>query len=158
MDLSIHLHELQQNSDVGEATQVLLHELKKRFKKITDPGDSDHEPLFLVATALDPRYKLLLNPVQRDSAKKELLMTLKQEARGKNRNSSASEGELTSPPLILRPVNVRSLQKSAFIIFTVFWRQSGKKDLRKQQVPHQEKLKLSDTSIRLNLLKTNLIP
>jgi len=37
MDLSIHLHELQQNPDVGEATQVLLHELKKGFKKITDP-------------------------------------------------------------------------------------------------------------------------
>ena len=101
MDLSIHLHELQQNPDVGEATQVLLHELKKRSKKITDPGDSDHEPLFLVATALDPRYKLLLNPVQRDSAKKELLMTLKQEARGKNGNSSASEGELTSSPLYI---------------------------------------------------------
>jgi len=63
-------------------TQVLLHELKKQYKNITDPGDSDHEPLFLVATALEPRYKLL-NPIQQDSAKKELLKTLKQEARGK---------------------------------------------------------------------------
>jgi len=59
MDLSIHLHELQQNPDVVEATQVLLHELKKQFKNITDQGDSDREPLFLVAIALGPRYKLL---------------------------------------------------------------------------------------------------
>ena len=135
MDLSIHLHELQQNADVGEATQVLLHELKKRFKKITDPGDSDHEPLFLVATALEPRYKLLLNPVQQDSSKKELLKTLKQEARGKNGNSSASEGESTSSPLYVETSEYEEPPKNAFIIFTVFWRQSGKKDLRKHKSP-----------------------
>ena len=140
MDLSIHLHELQQNADVGEATQVLLHELKKRFKKITDPGDSDHEPLFLVATALDPRYKLL-NSVQQDSAEKELLKTLKQEARGKNGNSSASEGESMSPPLYTETIECEEPPKKSFHHLHSILQANWKEGLKKHKSPTRKKLK-----------------
>ncbi len=44
-------------------------ELKKRFKKYTDPANENHTPQFLMATALDPRYRLLLNPTQISCAK-----------------------------------------------------------------------------------------
>jgi len=73
MDLTLHLEEFKSNPGVSEAAELLLTEPKRRFRKYTDPGNLEHEPLFLVATALDPRYKLLLNAVQLGSANKELL-------------------------------------------------------------------------------------
>ena len=59
--------------DISEAASVLLMNLKHRFRKFTDPSDTCHSPLYLAATCLDPRYKLLLNPTQLISAKKEIL-------------------------------------------------------------------------------------
>ena len=50
--------------------QVLLTELQRRFKKYTAPGVIGHHALMLAATFLDVRYRLLLNSVQCDSAKK----------------------------------------------------------------------------------------
>ena len=59
--------------EVSPVSRVLLSELKRRFRKYTDPGDVCHEPLFLMATALDPRYRLILNPTQVDRAKTAIL-------------------------------------------------------------------------------------
>ena len=59
--------------DISEAASVLLMNLKHRFRKFTDPSDTCHSPIYLAATCLDPRYKLLLNPTQLISAKKEIL-------------------------------------------------------------------------------------
>ena len=64
---------MKKNPDVSEAATVLLFNLKQRFRKFTDPSDSYHSPVYLAATCLDPRYKLLLNPTQLNSAKKEIL-------------------------------------------------------------------------------------
>ena len=95
--LNLHLEEFKHNPEVSEAAQVLKREFKKRFKKFTDPGDDNHVPLFLLATALDPRYCLLLNPNQLSHAKKELLKRLKEQAADKDKNgstcSSTCEGE-----------------------------------------------------------------
>ena len=96
MDLTLHLEEFKSNPGVSEAAELLLTELKRRFRKYTDPGDLEHEPLFLVATALDPRYKLLLNAVQLGSAKKELFKRLKEAAKEKNGTSSTSDSESLS--------------------------------------------------------------
>ena len=52
---------------------VLQSELKSRFIKYTAPGTADHNLVMLAATALDARYRLLLNPVQSQSAKKLLM-------------------------------------------------------------------------------------
>ena len=56
MDLSLHLDELKQNTDVAEAAQVLQKELKAQFKRYTDLSDPSYDSLFLIGTALDPRY------------------------------------------------------------------------------------------------------
>ena len=61
------------HSDVGIASRRLQVELKKRFKKYTDPNAVNHQPIFLVGTALDPRYRLLLNPIQMSATKTQLL-------------------------------------------------------------------------------------
>ena len=69
----LHLFQMKKNREVSEAATVLLTNLKQRFRKYTDPCDPYHCPLYLAATCLDPRYKLLLNPTQLNSAKKEIL-------------------------------------------------------------------------------------
>ena len=58
---------------VAEVAEILQRDLRRRFKKFTDPSSVDHNPLFIVATLLDPRYRLALNTVMQASAKKHLL-------------------------------------------------------------------------------------
>lgn len=78
---------------MSDAEQLLLRGLKKHFRKYTHPGDWEHEPLFLIVTALDPRYRLILKAVQEDCAKQELFKKLKEAAKEKNGASSTSESE-----------------------------------------------------------------
>ena len=58
---------------MGIASKKLQSELKKRFKRYTDPSADQHEHIFILGTALDPRYRLLLNPVQMSAAKSKFL-------------------------------------------------------------------------------------
>lgn len=56
--------------DLSKVATVLQTELQRRFKKYTAPGITSHHALMLAATFLDVRYRLLLNSVQCESAKK----------------------------------------------------------------------------------------
>ena len=60
-------------NDISHVADVLQSELKRRFMKYTAPGVDGHLPVMLAATALDVRYRLLLNPVQLESAQKMLM-------------------------------------------------------------------------------------
>ena len=57
MELNLHLEEMKK-VELSKAASVLLTDLKLCFKKFTDPSDPDHDPLFLLCTMLDPRYRL----------------------------------------------------------------------------------------------------
>lgn len=85
-----------------KAAALLLRELKRRSTKYTDPGDTDQETIFLVATSLDPRHRLLLSGAHLECAKQELLKTLKEAAKEKNRASSSSENESTSNDTVVQ--------------------------------------------------------
>ena len=56
--------------DLSQVAEKLQRELKQCFAKYTAPGRDDFNPIMLAATALDVRYRLLLNPTQLESAKK----------------------------------------------------------------------------------------
>ena len=73
MELNLHLEEMKKIPEVSGAANMLLVELKYRF---TDPGDAEHDPIFLASAMVDPRFRVLLNPTQQDSAKSELLKYL----------------------------------------------------------------------------------
>lgn len=64
MDLSLHLEEFKRHPEKSEAAELMLRELKKHFKKYTDPSGPEYEPVFIIATAFDPRYRRLLNAVR----------------------------------------------------------------------------------------------
>ena len=82
MELNLHLEEQKHISEQSSLASRLQSDLKQQFKKYTDPGDLDHEFLFLVATMLDPRYKVLLNRTQAESAKANILKLLNQNGDG----------------------------------------------------------------------------
>ena len=63
-------------------------ELKRTFKKYTDPNDSNFEPIFLLAASLDPRYRLILNPAQTSVAKSQILKEIKES----NNGNSSTDG------------------------------------------------------------------
>ena len=68
-------------------------DLKRRFRKFTDPSDSQYNPLYITATALDPRYRrLLLNSRQTESAKMHLLKEIKEMV-----EDTSSSSECDSP-------------------------------------------------------------
>ena len=51
MDLNLHLDEMSHNSEVGAAATKLQSELKKRFRRYTDPNDSYFEHIFFVGNS-----------------------------------------------------------------------------------------------------------
>jgi len=78
MELNLHLDEMKKVPEMMEVSNVLQSEQKRRFRRCTDPDNPNHDPLFLMATMLDLRYKVLLNPVQLESSKKEVLKEVKE--------------------------------------------------------------------------------
>jgi hypothetical protein len=63
--------------------------LDKRFEKLLDHSHSDHNPIYLVATLLDPRYKMILSEDQFSYARKECLRMLLPQG-----DSSSEESQL----------------------------------------------------------------
>ena len=51
------------------AVTLLETEMKRRFDRILNPKADGYEPTFLVATALDPRYQVVLDAEQIASAR-----------------------------------------------------------------------------------------
>ena len=94
MEVNLHLEELKQSTELSDVAAVLQSELKRRFRKYTDPHDPEHDALFLTATFLDPRNKLLLNPIQTESANIYLLKQLKD----LSENGGSSSSSATASP------------------------------------------------------------
>ncbi len=88
MEMNLHLEEYKSVPELSHVAGILQSEHKRRFRKYTDPSDADHDPIFLLATMLDPRYKLILNRVQMDRAKEVLLQNLKDTPESSSTNSS----------------------------------------------------------------------
>ena len=93
MELNLHLREMVKVPEITEVATTLQVELNRRFRKYTDPGDECYEPLYIVSTILDPRYKPLINVVQMRSGKDEILRML----RGTNGCSDSQSSGRSSP-------------------------------------------------------------
>ena len=63
-------HQMKKVVELSEVAVVLQTEIQRHFVKYTAPGISGHNALMVTVTFLDLRYRLLLNPMQSDSAKK----------------------------------------------------------------------------------------
>ena len=76
IQLELHLDEMKQRETVADVADVMLTELKKRLGKLLDTNDKDHDPLYMMAALLDPRFKALLDDHQIQYSKKECLKLL----------------------------------------------------------------------------------
>ena len=107
MELNLHLEETKKCLELKNVSCLLQSELKRRFRKYTDPNDSDYEPFFLMSTMLDPRYRVLLNSPQAESTKKQLLKRLKDAAGHSDSpvsvaSETGSPEETDEPPAVKR--------------------------------------------------------
>ena len=89
MELNLHIKHMKKIPELSDILTLLQSELKRRFRKFTDPGDNCFEPLFVVSTILDPRYKPLINPNQAKAGKAKVLQLLT-ESNGGTLSSSSS--------------------------------------------------------------------
>ena len=87
------IHGIASGEDYTTISCVILIELQRRFAKYIVVEFPGYDPTFAVATLVDPRYRLLLNPQQVESAKTELLCLMKDHS---SRNSSS---KCSSPPI-----------------------------------------------------------
>jgi len=55
------------------ASAKLTEEIQRRFSYIMDPNDQEFEPIYVVATALDPRFRLVLTEEQTNAANRHIL-------------------------------------------------------------------------------------
>lgn len=98
MELNLHLDEMKKTPEMSSVSHLLQSELKRRFRIYTDPSDPDSEPLFLMSTMLDPRYKVLLNRNQSDSTKAQLLKQLTESAENSGDSNSPTSATPTPSP------------------------------------------------------------
>ena len=52
---------------------VLQKELERRFEKVLQPSSASFDPIYLEATLLDPKYKIVLTHEQLEAVKGQVL-------------------------------------------------------------------------------------
>ena len=65
--------QMKEKPGVRTLATVLQQELSHRFEKILSPTCASFEPVYVEATLLDPRFKIVLNDEQLEAAKLQLL-------------------------------------------------------------------------------------
>ena len=90
-ELQYHLDEMMKVPFLENVSTILMKELHRRFNRLIDPTDPDHDPVYMIATLLDVRYKLHFTDSQMAHAKKECLRLL-----GEYETEDDTENEATS--------------------------------------------------------------
>ena len=60
LDLQLHLGYMKEVDAMAQIADVMLTELDKCFGKLLDWKQKGHNPMYMIATFLDPRYKMLI--------------------------------------------------------------------------------------------------
>ena len=106
MELDYHLEAMKEKPGLREIASLLQKELSDRFQKVLVPTDFNFDPIFVAATALDPRYRVLLNEEQLRHAKVYIMRELSGSEECKNvpgtcnilpGTSDVEEGEEENP-------------------------------------------------------------
>ena len=128
MELNLHLEEMKKIPELAAVSSSLQSDLKRRFRRCTDPGDEHHETFYIVATLLDPRYKSLLNPAQLAHGRKKLLVMLKDSS---SSDSSGCSSVQSGSPAAQRPQDPPLKKKSRFSHLSKVLEEKAKESLHK---------------------------
>uniref|UniRef100_A0A1X7ULL0 HAT C-terminal dimerisation domain-containing protein n=1 Tax=Amphimedon queenslandica TaxID=400682 RepID=A0A1X7ULL0_AMPQE len=91
-DLLLHLQSMEKVPYLKNVAKILLSELNRRLSKLTNPDHPDHDPVYMVATLFDLRFKLSFTESPTAHAKKECLKLL-----GEYKSGDDTESEVTQP-------------------------------------------------------------
>ena len=69
MELKLHLGTMKLLQGIGTVSSIMAHELDRRFNSFLDPKNDSFNPIYVVATSLDLRYKVVLSTDQLKYAK-----------------------------------------------------------------------------------------
>ena len=135
MELQLHLRDMIQIPEISAVAVTLQSDLKRRFKKYTDPADENYEPIYIVSTIVDPRYKPLINAVQLKSGREELLHMLRN-----NGGQSDSQSSGQSSPLPVQKEGLpRKRQRFSYLSRVIEDKlRQGKEKASKQPLGQQE--------------------
>ena len=100
MEIELHLREMKSQRGLAGAVTLPETEMKRWFDRILNPKADGYEPTFLVATALDPRYQVVLDAEQIASARAALVSQLK-EMRQQSPTQSPSSSSTGSPAALV---------------------------------------------------------
>lgn len=67
------LSQMKEKPGMRQIATVLQQELSNRFDKVLNPSCALFDPVYVQATLLDPRFKIVLTPDQLEAAKVQLL-------------------------------------------------------------------------------------
>ena len=76
MELDYHLEAMKEKPGLREIASLLQKELSDRFQNVLVPTSFNFDPIFVAATALDRRYRVLLNEEQLRHAKIHIMREL----------------------------------------------------------------------------------
>ena len=99
MELSLHLDRMNTRHGLSTVANILKKEMERRFTMFQDPHDKLFKPLYVVATFLDPRYRIVLSDKQKKFAKLYLLRKLNQTSDSTITPVTSLEPEDEGPPL-----------------------------------------------------------
>ena len=88
----MHLDDMEKVHGLSKLSTTFRSELNCRFIPYLEPADRSYEPIYVVSTMLDPRYKLLLNVTQTVSAEYNILNLVKDCIDEKAKSGSSSSG------------------------------------------------------------------
>ena len=69
IELELHLETMKSKYGLGSIASIMKAELERRYKSFLDPTNSEFQPIYVVATSLDLRYRVALSSDQLKYAK-----------------------------------------------------------------------------------------
>ena len=65
MEHSLHLDRMSTMRGLSTVTNILKEEMERRFTMFQDPHEKSFKTLYVVATFLDPRYRIVLSSLMK---------------------------------------------------------------------------------------------
>ena len=92
LELQYHLEDMIKDEPVAGVARLLLNELHRCFGNLFDSKQKGHNPIYIIATLLDPRYKMLLGSEHVAYARKECLKCLNGDLESSDEDAANGHG------------------------------------------------------------------
>ena len=149
MELHYHLKQMSNSEAMSNAAELLDAQLTHRFQFVTDPKAFNHSPIYVVATMLDPGYKIMLDSVQIEYGRAKCLEMIKSARRQVEQDPLSNNSDKADSPSA-----TSDIEASQQITSPPSKRAKSRYSLMLLQEMAQEKAKDREMSQKKGYLKT----